>query len=146
MIIFLQILIGILSIYSITGYSAPITMKSAASASSITDYFIDFAECSCNIMPSICDNYCCCDSLCGVNHNRGRVQLQLGLITINALRPLPQFKYHVDNQPKVLEPSKIQHAFIILIEGEQAIIIHQPQAPLKLCQHFRKLLKIQSIH
>lgn len=44
-------------------------MASIASTSSITDYFIDFAECSCNIMPLICDNYCCCDSLCGVNNN-----------------------------------------------------------------------------
>ena len=69
MIKFLWILIGILFIANINGYSAQITMKSTASTSSITDYFVDFAQCSCNIMPLICDNYCCCDSLCGVNNH-----------------------------------------------------------------------------
>lgn len=68
MIKFLQFFIGILLIKNSIEYSALITMKSTATTSSISDYFIDFAECSCNIMPLICDHYCCCDSLCGVDN------------------------------------------------------------------------------
>lgn len=33
-------------------------------AASISSLYQDFAACSCDLTPSLCDNYCCCDSLC----------------------------------------------------------------------------------
>jgi hypothetical protein len=43
-------------------YSALLTTTN--SSATITNYYQDFAACSCDLTPSLCDNYCCCDPLC----------------------------------------------------------------------------------
>lgn len=44
-------------------FSTPLAITTST-ASTITNYYQDFASCSCDITPSLCDNYCCCDSQC----------------------------------------------------------------------------------
>lgn len=37
---------------------------STTSTATISNYYQDFASCSCDLTPSLCDNFCCCDSQC----------------------------------------------------------------------------------
>lgn len=39
-------------------------LTTATNAPTITNYYQDFAACSCDLSPALCDNYCCCDPLC----------------------------------------------------------------------------------
>ena len=48
---------------STSSYGVTIT-RSTATTASITDFYQDFSYCSCNVSPSLCDNYCCCDTSC----------------------------------------------------------------------------------
>lgn len=45
-------------------YFSQITNMNKVASKSVSNYQTDFASCSCNIHPTICDNYCCCDSSC----------------------------------------------------------------------------------
>ena len=47
----------------VMGYASQITISSAT-ASTISNFYQDFSTCSCDKTPSLCDNYCCCDSAC----------------------------------------------------------------------------------
>ena len=44
-------------------YGTTFTMDTTT-ASSITNFYQNFAYCSCDVMPTLCDNYCCCDTNC----------------------------------------------------------------------------------
>ena len=39
-------------------------LATSNNAASISNSYQDFAACSCDLTPSLCDNYCCCDSQC----------------------------------------------------------------------------------
>ena len=47
-------------------FGAQVTLSSSSTAS-ITNFYQDFSYCSCDITPSLCDNYCCCDSSCSAS-------------------------------------------------------------------------------
>lgn len=45
-------------------YFVKINNMNTTASKTISDYNTDFASCSCDIHPTICDNYCCCDTVC----------------------------------------------------------------------------------
>jgi len=67
-------------------YFVQITNMNTTSSKTISDYNKDLALCSCDIHPTICDNYCCCDSKCSSVqlHNYTRLKFQSGLATLSA--------------------------------------------------------------
>ena len=48
-------------------YGVSLTMASATTPS-ITNFYQDFSYCTCDLSPSLCDNYCCCDAACSSVH------------------------------------------------------------------------------
>jgi hypothetical protein len=65
---FMQIRLILLLLFAlllpyIHSYGTTISVSSTASAS-ITNFYQDLAYCSCDLTPSLCDNYCCCDAFC----------------------------------------------------------------------------------
>lgn len=62
---FLVVIFILLSIFIPTSsYFAQINSFDTTSSQTISSYNTDFASCSCNLHPTICDNYCCCDNSC----------------------------------------------------------------------------------
>lgn len=47
----------------VSPYATLLSISNSTSAT-ISNYYQDFAACSCDLTPSLCDNYCCCDSQC----------------------------------------------------------------------------------
>ena len=71
---------------------------SSATTSTISNFYQDFSFCSCDRTPSLCDNYCCCDSACSAVRNlKLRPQLLHGLALIVALPPLRLFSIFATN-------------------------------------------------
>ena len=106
------------------GYGTIIT-RSTATTSSISDFYQDFSYCSCDLTPSLCDNYCCCDTSCSsVNNILDRLQLQLGHLHPAVFHHLQQYKVFVMiHQPKDLAHLKIFLVYIFQIEELLAIFI-----------------------
>lgn len=106
---------------------------SNSSAASISNYYQDFAACSCDLTPSLCDNYCCCDAQC-VNHSSHRLQQVRGLQPISVLPHLLPSKSPVGSPLKALAPSLILPAYTTPIGELLATTISQflPVFPLLL--------------
>lgn len=97
-----------------SAYSTLLTISNASA--SISNYYQDFASCSCDLTPGLCDNYCCCDPQC-VHYLPLRLQLAHGWHPICALPlPLPS-KYPVDSHREVSDLSLIWLASSTLIGG-----------------------------
>lgn len=120
------------------GYGTTIT-RSTATTSSISDFYQDFSYCSCDVTPSLCDNYCCCDASCSsVNHILDRLQLLLGHPHPVVFHHLRQYKVFVMTpQPKDLVHFKTFPVFTFQIEELLDIFItilkpHQYHTQLQL--------------
>lgn len=89
-------------------YGTTITRSTAATAS-ITDFYQDFSYCSCNLTPSLCDNYCCCDTSCSsVIFMLSRQPSAVGNLQKVAFHPHRQYKaFAMIHRHSDLVPSKI---------------------------------------
>jgi len=107
---------------SVSSYGATITVNSTASAS-ISNFYQDLAYCSCDLTPSLCDNYCCCDASCSaVSSYICRVFKTPGLLHRAACLHQSQFKAFATRlQFLGLDLSAICHVFIFLIEEQSEI-------------------------
>ena len=59
-----QTLLALLALLALVNCYGTTITRSAATTSSITDFYQDFSYCACDTTPSLCDNYCCCDASC----------------------------------------------------------------------------------
>lgn len=48
---------------TILSYASQINISSTTT-STVSNFYQDFSSCSCDKSPSLCDNYCCCDTAC----------------------------------------------------------------------------------
>ncbi len=62
---FITLLCVLVSVFlvDVQAYSVKITMDTK-SQTSINSTIVDVSKCSCNLHPTICDNFCCCDNSC----------------------------------------------------------------------------------
>ena len=85
---------------------------------SVSNFYQDFASCSCDLTPGLCDNYCCCDTQCVFPYPL-RTQQHGAQIISASPHPSP-WKYPVDRHRVDLEPSLISPVFIFRIGASSA--------------------------
>lgn len=111
-------------------YGTTVTVSSTATAS-ITNFYQDFSYCSCDLTPSLCDNYCCCDASCSTVHiSLGRLFRHLGQLLQAAYQHPAQLRVFATHpQSQDLNPSVIYPAFTIQTEEQSEITIIIPKQP-----------------
>jgi hypothetical protein len=126
----LHFLAVLLLIHWAKSYGAQITISSATQAS-ITNFYQDFSTCPCDISPLLCDNYCCCDSLCSsVPFPQLRQQWQLGPTLTPASQPLSQSRVSAPSpHPLAMVHSKISPVYIPPTEGQSAATTKASKLP-----------------
>jgi hypothetical protein len=101
----LSILVLVLCLITSTySYGVQLSMPTVTTAS-ITNFYQDFSYCSCDLSPSLCDNYCCCDGACstvGTISRRPQWQHGLQLAVVSLLRG-PCRTFATKLRPKGLE-------------------------------------------
>jgi len=84
-------------IQTVLNYAAQINISSATTAT-VSNFYQDFSYCSCDRTPSLCDNYCCCDSLCSsVPESKSRPQSPHGPTPTVASLPHPRLSTSATN-------------------------------------------------
>lgn len=111
-------------------YASQINL-STTTTSTISNFYQDFSSCSCDRTPSLCDNYCCCDSVCPtVSIFLFRLPLPAGQTHLVASPLLQLYSiYATNHRAQATGHSKICRAFTSRIEGQSVTsikICHQP--------------------